>query len=106
MNHFKQTEVNILCGLSASSGFNRFAKVSLRNTIIVSKGMGPGQDQRFFQECYQSDKQFRLSILMDRICFTVSHFSYAPIFKGQHFFTKMLESNILYDNLLIDNLSV
>ena len=48
MNHFKQTEVNILCGLSASSGFNQFAKVSLRNTIIVPKGMGPGQDQRFF----------------------------------------------------------
>ena len=37
---------------------------------------------------------------------TVSHFSYAPIFKGPHFFTKMLESNILYDNLLIDILSV
>ena len=38
--------------------------------------------------------------------FTVSHFSYAPIFKGRDFFTKMLESNILYDNLLIDILSV
>ena len=37
---------------------------------------------------------------------TVSHFSYAPLFKGPHFFTKMLESNILYDNLLIDILSV
>ena len=49
MNHFKQTEVNVLCGLSASSGFKRFAKVSLRNTIIVSKGMGPGQHQRFFR---------------------------------------------------------
>ena len=35
------------------------------------------------------------------IC-TVSHFSYAPLFKGQYFFTKMLESNILYVNLLID----
>ena len=49
MNQFKQTEVNILCGLAASSGFKRFAKVSLRNTTIVSKGLGPGQDQRF---CY------------------------------------------------------
>ena len=37
---------------------------------------------------------------------TVSHFSYAPLFKGPHFFTNMLESNILYDNLLIDILSV
>ena len=37
---------------------------------------------------------------------TVSHFSYAPLFKGPHFFTKMLESNILYDNLLIDILSL
>ena len=37
---------------------------------------------------------------------TVSHFSYAPLFQGPHFLTKMLESNILYDNLLIDILSV
>ena len=37
---------------------------------------------------------------------TVSHFSYAPIFQGPHFLTKMLESNILYDNLFIDFLSV
>ena len=37
---------------------------------------------------------------------TVSHFSYAPFFIGPHFFTKMLESNILYDKLLIDILSV
>ena len=37
---------------------------------------------------------------------TVSHFSYAPIFQGQHFLKKMLESNILYDNLFIDILSV
>ena len=36
---------------------------------------------------------------------TVSHFSYAPIFQGPHFLTKMLESNILYDNLFIDILS-
>ena len=33
---------------------------------------------------------------------TVSHFSYAPFFQGPHFLTKMLESNILYDNLFID----
>ena len=33
---------------------------------------------------------------------TVSHFSYAPLFQGPHFLTKMLESNILYDNLFID----
>ena len=32
---------------------------------------------------------------------TVSHFSYAPLFNGP-FFTKMLESNILSDNFLID----
>ena len=37
---------------------------------------------------------------------TVSHFSYAPFFQGPHFLTKMLESNILYDNLFIDILSV
>ena len=38
--------------------------------------------------------------------YTVSHFSYAPLFQGPHFLTKMLESNILYDNLFIDFLSV
>ena len=37
---------------------------------------------------------------------TVSHLSYAPPFQGPHYLTKMLESNILYDNLLIDILSV
>ena len=37
---------------------------------------------------------------------TVSHFSYAPFFQGPHFLTKMLESNILYDYLFIDILSV
>ena len=36
----------------------------------------------------------------------MSHFSYAPPFQGPHFLTKMQESNILYDNLLIDILSV
>ena len=37
---------------------------------------------------------------------TVSHFSCAPLFQGLHFLTKMLESNILCDNLFIDILSV
>ena len=36
----------------------------------------------------------------------MSHFSYAPLFQGPHFWTKMMELNILYDNLLIDILSV
>ena len=36
------------------------------------------------------------------LVYTVSHFSYAPLFEGPHFLTKMLESNILYDNLFID----
>ena len=38
--------------------------------------------------------------------YAVSHFSYAPLFQGPHFLTKMLESNILYDHLFIDILSV
>ena len=38
--------------------------------------------------------------------YTVSHLSYATLFKGPHFFIKMLELNILYDNLHIDILSV
>ena len=37
---------------------------------------------------------------------TVSNFSYAPLFQGPHFLTKVLESKILYDTLLIDILSV
>ena len=37
---------------------------------------------------------------------TVSHFSYAPFFQGPHFLTKMVESNIVDDNLFKDILSV
>ena len=37
---------------------------------------------------------------------TVGHFSCLPLFKGPHFLTKMMESNILYHNLLIYILSV
>ena len=37
---------------------------------------------------------------------TVSHFSYAPLFQGPHFKTKMLESNIFLNNLPIDIFSV
>ena len=44
--------------------------------------------------------------LMPEGKYTVSHFSYAPFFQGPQFLTKMLESNILYDNLFIDILSV
>ena len=38
--------------------------------------------------------------------FTVSHFSYAPLFQCPHFLRKMLESNIFLKNLLIDIFSV
>ena len=48
----------------------------------------------------------RLGLGLCLVATTVSHFSYAPPFQGPHFLTKMLESNILYDNLLIDILSV
>ena len=37
---------------------------------------------------------------------TVSQFSYAQLFQGRHFLTIMLESNMLYNNLLICILSV
>ena len=37
---------------------------------------------------------------------TVSHSSYALLFQGPHFLTKILEFNIHYDNLFIDILSV
>ena len=36
----------------------------------------------------------------------MSHYSYTPPFQGPHFLTKILESNIFYDNLLIAILSV
>ena len=36
---------------------------------------------------------------------TVSHFSYAPHLQCLHFLIKLLVSNILYDNLLIEILS-
>ena len=38
--------------------------------------------------------------------YTVSHFSYATLFQRPQSLPKMLESNTLYDNLLIDILSV
>ena len=43
---------------------------------------------------------------MGKLINTVSHFSYAPFFQAPHFLTKILESNILYDNSFIDILSV
>ena len=46
-------------------------------------------------------------LLPEQRCeYTVSHFSYAPPFQGPHLLTIMLESNILYDILLIYILSV
>ena len=48
---------------------------------------------------------FFFSICNFPLAHTVSHFSYAPLFQG-YFLTKMLESNILYDYLLIDILTV
>ena len=50
----------------------------------------------------QTTNNFFLEIILP----TVSHLSYAPLFQGPHFLTKMLKSNILYDNLFIDILSV
>ena len=44
--------------------------------------------------------------MLDSTHHTVSHFNYAPPFQGPHFLTKMLESNILYDHLRFDILSV
>ena len=48
---------------------------------------------------------FVLFITLTRLTcsITVSHFSNAPLFQGPLFLTKMMESNILYDNLFIDN---
>ena len=45
---------------------------------------------------------FGFENIIDNNGITVSHFSYAPLFEGPHFLTKMLESNILYENLFID----
>ena len=47
-----------------------------------------------------------LSAKFNSIQTTMSHFSYAPLFQGPHFLTKMLELHIRYDNLFIDILSV
>ena len=49
---------------------------------------------------------YSISDQMLPLSHTVSHFSYAPLFQGPYFLTKMLESNILCDNWLIDILSV
>ena len=52
------------------------------------------------------DKSHKNSNWIQYLYNTVSHFSYSPPFPGPHFLTKMLESNILFDNLRIDILSV
>ena len=61
--------------------------------------------------CSQSNLEFKfkhvamfVKILFQQISclYTVSHFSYTSLFEGPHFLTKMLKSNILYDNLFID----
>ena len=44
--------------------------------------------------------------MQETLLSTVSHLSYSPLFQGPHFFTKKVESNILYDSLLIGILSV
>ena len=67
-----------------------------------------------FQKCYSLPKPEAHELQKLRVIETegklietntVSHFSYAPHFQGLHFFTKMLEANIFYENLLIDILS-
>ena len=40
------------------------------------------------------------------LAYTVSHFSYAPPFQGPHFFDENAGSNIFYETLLIDILSL
>ena len=42
------------------------------------------------------------SIYLSIYLSTVSHFSYAPLFQGRHIKTKMLDTNIFLNNLLID----
>ena len=59
--------------------------------------------------CYKSGMWKSQNLLLAHLQVnynTVSHFSYAPPFQGPHFFMKMLGSNILYEDLLIDVLSV
>ena len=69
--------------------------------------------ERDFMMSLSDDKQSDVidafnttSRYLDDILNTVSHFSYAPFFQAPHFLTKILESNILYDTLFIDILSV
>ena len=51
-------------------------------------------------------KYTRLRMTVKTLVCTVCHFSYAPPFQGPHFYTNMLESNMLFDTLFIDILSV
>ena len=68
-----------------------------RSALLISKKM--------FSKAV---KPFELAmwLVFMKSVYTVSHFSYAPLFQGPHFLAKMLKSNILYDNLFIDILSV
>ena len=57
-------------------------------------------------ESFTKQSTYKQKQIHNILAYTVSHFSYAPFFQGPHFLTKMLESNILYDNLFVDILSV
>ena len=69
---------------------------------ILTDSLGMSKVSARWMRRMLSDDQKRTHLYIS----TVSHFSYAPFFQGPHFLTKMLESNILYDNLFIDILSV
>ena len=66
-----------------------------QSQILCEASLGRGSEI-LFAACGSRDQDGRHT-------HTVSHYSYAPLFQGLHFLTKMLESNIFLKNLHIDN---
>ena len=93
--------------LVARAGSCKIFRIANRKTLIrLLLQKQSGLDLCCLFRLFWQATSVRNFIMFTIAIHTVSHFSYAPLFKGPHFFTKMLESNILYDNLLIDILSV
>ena len=63
-------------------------------------------DTSYISAAYSTVNVVLIMVWGHKLQSTVSHFSYAPFFQGPHFLAKMVESNIVDDNLFIDILSV
>ena len=99
--HAYEIYLKLCCFFSKSTFFDNVVQECHQRVKEFGSRTGP-------TECraWSGSKLFNEKLQQMTPVGTVSHFSYAPLFQGPYFLTKMLESNILYDNLFIDSISV